>query len=219
MADNLIEEVNDDLRRQKLEQFWKENGSWIIAGAVLAVLATGALTFWRGYEYKRDMAETAALSAVVKSGDVAQISAFAGKTDKDHALQARFAAAALHVARKENDAAAGIYDAIAKTRGVDRAYRDLAGLLGISLRLDKGAPEALRKELEPLTEKKSMWRFQALELEALLAVRAGDKKEAADILTQISGNPEAPQDVRTRAFTLRELYMADLAAAARKQGR
>lgn len=218
MADNLIEEVNDDLRRQKLEQFWKENGSWIIAGAVLAVLATAALTFWRGYEYKRDMAETAAFSAVVKSADAAKIAAFAEKTDKDHALQARFAAAALHVARKENDAAAGLYAAIAKTRGVDRAYRDLASLLGIGLRLDKGTAADLRKELEPLTDKKSMWRFQALELEALLAVREGNKKAAADILTQISGNPEAPQDVRTRAFTLRELYMADLAAA-QKQGR
>ncbi len=213
MADNLIDEVNDDLRRQKLEQFWRENGSWIIAGAVLAVLATAALTFWRGYEYRRDLAATQAFSAVVKSADAMKIAAFAEETDRKHALQARFAAAALHVTRDENDAAVLIYDKIAKTRGIDRDYRDLARLFAISLRLDHAAPETLRKELEHLTGEKSIWRFPALELKALLAAREGNKKEAAEILMRISGSPEAPQDVRTRAFTLHELYMADLAAA------
>ncbi len=43
----IFDEISDDLRSEKLNQFWKENGAWIIGGALGAVLLTGSLTLWR----------------------------------------------------------------------------------------------------------------------------------------------------------------------------
>jgi len=208
MAD-LMDEVGEDLRRQQLEQFWKENGSWIIAGVIIAILFTGGLAWWRQYAYERNLKQTAELVAMMEEADAGQLAAFAAKSTKDHGALARFAAAAIYAKRKESDKAVALYRAIADTTGLDRVYRDLARLLSVGQRLQTGDPKALHGELEDLTGPKSAWRHSALEMEALLYAREKRMKEAADALAEITGDISAPSDIRMRASTLRELYIGE----------
>lgn len=206
---DVFEEINDDLRRQKLNQFWKENGSWIIGGAIGAVLLTGILTIYRQWEQSRDTTSTAELMRVISAGDMAKLEGFAATSDKNHAMMARFLAAAAHVDKKEYDKAIALYDAIAQTSGLEGSWRDLARIRSISLRLDKDKPEALMKEIEPLTGAKNVWRHSAMELQALLAAREGQMQKAADIMSAIAADPLAPDDARQRALGLHALYAAD----------
>lgn len=206
---DLMNEIDDDLRNQKLVAFWKENGSWIIGGAVLAVIMTAGMTFWHGYSAEKNTAATQALLSAVVTDDAQKISDFAATTDKNHAAIARFAAAARFLEKGENGKADALYSEIADMSGLDRSWKDLATLLSVRNRFDTGAPPELRAELDKLTGKKGVWRFSAIEMQALLHAREGDNAKAAALLAEISASANAPVDVRTRAFTLRELYLGD----------
>lgn len=206
---DVFDEINDDLRREKLGKFWKENGPWIIGGAVGAVLLTAALGFWREWEYRRDTAATAKLTHLVTAADMPKLEIFAKEGNKNHAMLARFAAASSYLERNEKDKAVALYDTIAKTSGIDRTWRDLARVLSISQRLDTGSPADLEKELAGLSDDKGTWRYTARELEALLAIKQGQVQRAVDILSKLAADPLTPTEARARAFTLRELYMAN----------
>jgi hypothetical protein len=205
---DVFDEIADDLRREKLNQFWKENGSWIIGGVVAAVLLTAGLSFWRQWEYRRNTAATAELVRLVTAADLPQLENFARTGDKNHAMIAKFVAAATHLEHGEKDQATALYDSIAATSGLDKTWRELAQLLSIGQRLDGDDPEKLKQELSALSSDKSAWRYTALEFSALLDARQGDRQAAIDALTKITADPLAPTDARTRAFTLRELYIA-----------
>ena len=208
----IFDEISDDLRQQKLNQFWKENGSWIVGGAIGAVVLTAGLTFWREYEFKRDTRETTQLIRLQKTADLPKLESFAAATDKNHAMMARFGVADAYLAKKETDKALAVYNAIATTSGLDKTWRDLARLHSLSLRLDKDSPEALSKELAALSGDDGVWRYSAREMEALLAVRQGQLQRAADTLAGITADPRAPEGMRQRAFSLRQLYIADAKA-------
>jgi hypothetical protein len=204
---DIMDEVSDDLRRQQLEQFWKENGAWIVGGVILAVIFTAGLSWWREHTYQRNMEQTAQLVEIMNGADVDKLTSFAEKTDKNHAVIARFAAAAVYAKRNDADKAIAIYNSIENTTGVDSTYRDLAKLLSADLQLGSADPTALHQQLSSLTKRGNPWRFSALELEALLYAREHKMKEAADDLAEITADSNAPQDVRMRASTLREFYV------------
>ena len=210
---DVFDEVNDDLRREKLNQFWKENGNWIIGGAIAAIVLTAALTFWRQWEYRHNTVATAELTRLATASDLSKLESFAKIGGKNHAMIAKFIAAGTHAARGEKDQAVALYDEIGKTFALDKTWRDLARVLSIGQRLDSDDPEKLKKELDGLSDDKSAWRYTAREFEALIATRQGHMQEAVDALTKITGDPQAPDDARTRASTLRELYMADIKPA------
>jgi len=204
---DIFDEINDDLRHEKLRQFWKENGSWIIGCAVGTILLTGAQAFWRQWEYKHDVATTVELIRLVD--DPSGLENFAETGDNDHAMIARFAAAGAHLKQGEKDKAIALYDTIAKTSGIDMILRDLASVLSISQRLDKDSPDKLWKELAVLSGDDGAWRYTAWELEALLAARQENLQKAIDALARITSDPLAPSSSRARALTLRNLYMAE----------
>ena len=206
---DVFDEINDDLRREKLHQFWKENGAWIIGGAIMAVLFTGALSLWRQWEYRRDAEATTELTRLVAASDLPPLESFARTASKNHAMLAGFLAAAAHLEHGEKDQAVALYNDIAATSGLDRTWRDLAKVLSIGQRLDHDDPGKLQKELSALSGDNGAWRYTALELEALLAARQGRMQNAIEALTKVASDPLAPADARTRAFTLRELYMAE----------
>jgi hypothetical protein len=205
---DVFDEIADDLRREKLNQFWKENGSWIIGGVIMAVLLTAALSFWRHWEYQRNTAATTELTRLASVSDLPQLESFAKTGSKNHAMIARFVAAGVHLERGEKDQAVALYNEIAATSGIDKTWRGLAQALSIGQRLDRDDPEKLQKEISALSGDEGAWRYTALEFSALLAARQGNMQAAADALTKITADPLAPADARTRAFTLRELYIA-----------
>lgn len=205
MADDIYNEISEDLRQQELEKFWKENREWIIGGVIAAIVFTGALSWWRGYEYDKNVRATAAMTAAIESADPAKIDAFAQEADKNHALLAKLAEARLYLGRKENAKAAAVYDDIAGMSRIGGTWRDLARLYSIEARLDTDKPEKLHEDLAALT-RKSDWRYTALELEALLYARERKNDKAHEIFAKLADDPDAPRGIRIRATTLRDFY-------------
>jgi len=214
MAD-LMDEVGDDLRRQQLLNFWNQNGPWIVGGALMAIVLTAALSFWRSYETGHDRRETTALLAAAKQGDAETFLMTADTVDTSHAMLARFTAAHLFAQQGKTDEALAVYKDIAATSRLSKLYRDLAQIFSATLVLnaegaDKAANiESVIADLKPLIADDSAWRFSALELSAVAKAKLGRTADAASDLTQIITDPAAPEGMRGRALSFHDLYATE----------
>ena len=90
---DLLSEVDDDLRRQQLDKFWQENKNWIIGGIILAIATTAALTWWRTWDYQRNLAQTQELRKIEDKNDVSALTDYAKNADRNHAALAKLLAA------------------------------------------------------------------------------------------------------------------------------
>lgn len=202
---NLFQEVQEDLERQKLEALWKQYGAWIIAAAMLVILTVGGTTAYRSWKAEHEQRLTAGLMDAVQPGaDSAKtidlLQKFAAQNpatpQADFALLRAGAYAADH---NNRDEAISLFDQVAKSVTADPAFRQLGDLLSVQLQMDKGDPAALSVRLQPLTEEFAPWRYSALEDQAYLALRAGDKAKARQIFTDLTQDARAPQTIAVRA--------------------
>lgn len=205
MTDSIFREIDEDLRREKIEQLWQRHRTAIIAIIAAVVIGTAGFTIWQDRRTSALENATAQLTVTLQQlkadnhGDITtQLEQFSSTAPNGPATMARLYAAG--VAAQSNDAAA-----LAQLRGViadDRApkmYRDLAQLLLTQARLDSEEPAALQNELSPLKEDGEPWRFSARELSALLSLKQGDIDSARAALEALQQNSDAPTGVRERA--------------------
>lgn len=205
MAD-IFKEVDEDLRRERYLKLWRKYGKYVIAGAVAIVVATAASVAWQEYR-KSQMLEQSTRFAqaldLAQEGRTAEAAAafanLAADASADFTALARLQEAALKAKSGDVAGAVQIYGRLANDNGVDRAFRDLAVILGALHTVDSADPAALVERLAPLTAENSPWRHSALELTALAVERLGDRTRAGEIFARLAGDPDAPLALRMRA--------------------
>ena len=204
--DNFIEEVDEELKRERYLELWRKYGRLVVSAVLLIVIAVAGSVGWRQYQVNWRIesglkyVNAVDLAGAGKSADA--LAAFQG-LGKDGAAGyrdlARFQEAAV-LARQGNEAAAAqIYDAVAKDEGADAVFRNLALILYALNVADRAEPKALADRLKPLTEDASPWRFSALEITALLHRRRGDISAAKSVYRKLADDEHAPPRLRARA--------------------
>ena len=203
---DLMQEIDDDLRREKFEQLWKKHGRALMAVLALAVVLTGAWVFWQKEQAASQAASTATLVQSLKkiggstAGDaVATLEKLAAEKRGPEAMMARFYAAGQLASDGKAEEAAALYKAIAADTAQPALYRDLATLYSVQARLGKTDAKALLDELKPLLVDTQPWRASARELGAVLALELNDKTTATEYLLAVVSDAEAPQALRDRA--------------------
>jgi hypothetical protein len=205
---NLFQEVQEDLERQKLEALWKKYGPLIIIAALGIVISTASSTAYRSWKADRDRrVTTALLSATRASADASKnidsIQKFADENaGSNEASMALLRAGALALDAEDRLKAIQFFDKVAADAKADPAFRQLGELLSVQAQLDSGTPAELSARLQPLTAGDAAWRYSALEAQATLALRAGERKKAEDIFSELSKDPHAPRSLAARASDL-----------------
>lgn len=204
--DNFIEEVDEELKRERYQELWRKYGRYAVGAVLMVVIAVAAVVGWRQYETNRriesglQFAHAVELVAAGRSAEaMAAFRALGEDAAAGYRELARFRQAALHAEQGNAAAAAQEYDAIARDDAADPVFRDLALLLFALSVADRADPAALSQRLEPLTAEASPWRFSALEITALLKRRQGDTAAAKEIYRKLADDPAAPQRLRGRA--------------------
>jgi hypothetical protein len=182
----LFDEVDEEVRRERLKKLWDEYSIYIIAGALLIIAAVGG---WRGYQY---------LEAKKAFNDLA------AKAPSGYRTLARLRAAA-EVASRDPQGAAKLYDDIAADRSVGTTERDLARVRAAGLLLESTNYPSMVQRLEPATAPGATFRHTARELLALSAWRANDTAAARQWLDLIANDGETPPSLRSRAEALQGL--------------
>jgi hypothetical protein len=203
---DIFQEVDEELRHDKWLQLWKQYQNHIIGLAVLIVVATSAVTYWRYYDQQQREAEglryTLALDDA-RAGKPAEaadaLNALAGSAHAGRAVVARFEAAALRARAGDQAAAIAAYDAIAKDGSVDPVYRDLATVLWGLHALDTIDPQVVIERLAPLTGHDNPWHATAIEMTAIVHLKAGDRAGAKADYQKIADDLTAPRGARARA--------------------
>jgi hypothetical protein len=208
--DSLIEEVDEDIRRDKALALAKRYGPYAIALALGIIIAVAGVIGWRHYKTSKEMERAATYAAALDAigrGDAAQSEQFLGEMvsaapASGYGVLSRLQEASLKAKSGDAAGAAAVYDQLSTDTRVDPLFRDLGTVLyGLSA-LDSADPAALSARLKPLADGKGPWRFTATEVSAYLALRGGDKTSAKDLFSRIANDPQAPAEARARAAAM-----------------
>ena len=205
---DIFREVDEEVRREKLQQIWERHSGLIIAVAVLVVLAVAG---WRGYEWweAKKSAESGtqfeAAIALAESGKHAEAQAafarIAAEGSSGYRMLARLREAA-ELGRTDQAAAVKAYDALAADSSLGRPLQDLAIVRAGLLLVDTASLADLNTRLEPLTSADRTFRHTARELLALGAWRTGDLTAAKRWFDMITADTDTPAGTRARIDVL-----------------
>lgn len=208
---DIFNEIDDELRRDKVAQFWKRHGAKVVVLAIVVVVGVGG---WRFYEHRQRVAAEAAgarfdaavqLARDGKTAEAEQaFAAIAQDGGSAYRVLAQLRAAA-EAGRGDPEKGAAAFDALASNPGVPGDLQQLARLRAAALRLDVGGdPKAVMAALEPLATPTAPFRNSARELLGLAALKAGDYEAAGRWFDQIVTDRTAPQALQSRV----QIYLA-----------
>lgn len=210
---DLFTEIDEELRRQKLQNLWKEYGKTIIACAVILVLTTAG---WNLYQYAKKKNQTAKTTALIEavaaadnSQNIDELLALGARSKGAFRMISLFQAA--NVARKagQTENLYNILEQIAQDRRVDETYRHLAKLMKLQhMAEDKeiAAADLLQQTDDFIAMKNNVWAPFALELKAQLHARERDYDAAIAALDSIQSMAETPLELYGRSVKLKEYF-------------
>jgi len=200
---DIFREVEEEVRRERFEQIWKQYGDYIIAGIALIVIAVAGFELWQRYEANQKLKASETFLAAQQlaiGGNFNQASAAFAVVAKDapdgYAKMARLSqAGVLEVSGQRNEALM-VFKSIAK---------DDDGLIGDVARLRAGwilAVDGPRADMDsllaPLTDPTSPWRFSAREIIAYADFHAGLNAKAQKEFQDVANDKDASQTLRRR---------------------
>lgn len=196
---DIFREVEEDVRKEKAQKFWKTYGSYVIGAGVVLFAGIGAWQLWERHQtQEREKAAVQFMSAQRITNPQNAANAFVDITaPKGYALVARLSQANAMLAANQRKEAIATYKDIAASD---------SGTIGTVARLRAGwalAEGANRKELTdllaPLDKQGNAWRENAQEILAYADYRALDNKSAIAKYDALVKNAEAPDALRNRA--------------------
>lgn len=212
--DGFLREVEEELRRERLEKIWRQYGTYIIAAAALIVF--GVLTY-KYLENRRIVAaqtegaryeDALTLASGGKEGSAAkEFENMAAEGASGYRALARLQLAGAQMKDGKTAEALATYEALANDASADNLLRQYALLQAAALRLGEADFPEMQNRLAPLMGDESPWRYSARELLGLAAFKAGNIKEARTILTPLLVDQQTPKSILDRA----QIVMAKIA--------
>lgn len=198
---DIFREVEEDVRRERLERFWKRYGYYLIALVVLILAAVGAWGYWQHLQTQQRLEASQAYAAAQRITDPAQsVSAFAEiakNSSGGYKLLARMSEANALYATGQIKSAVDIYREIGNS---DRGEIGNAARLRAAWIISATASRAdLEGLLAPLNRDDSAWQPMAHEVLAFSDYRASKIAASAKAFRALSENARAPEALRNRA--------------------
>ncbi|MBU6298659.1 MAG: tetratricopeptide repeat protein [Alphaproteobacteria bacterium] len=201
---DIFREVEEDVRRERLEKLWKQYGDYIIAGVAVIVVGVAGFKLWQHYEAAQQLKASAAYAQAMQlsnSGKAAEATELFAKIVKDapsgYASTAKLSEADALLADGKTAQAVALYKIIADNDS--SALGDIARIRAAWATADTSSKSDLQTLLAPLTDPKSGWRFMAQEILAYCDFRDGKLKLAQSEYESLANEPAAPNTLRQRA--------------------
>ncbi|MGD0192645.1 MAG: tetratricopeptide repeat protein [Rhizomicrobium sp.] len=210
---DIFQEVEEDVRRERLEQFWKKYSDYIYAGVALVIIAVASFELWTVYEKKQQTQaseEYLVASRMLQSGQstlAAEMLAKLAKTAPGgYAAVSRLQEAdALLNAGNRADALA-LYRQIAD--GNDPQLGAIARI-HLAWALVDEEPEAdVKALLAPADAAGAAWSPLTREVLAYADYRAGDSASAIRIYNSLVAAKTTPEGLRQRAQIMAQFLAA-----------
>jgi hypothetical protein len=206
VSDDLIfREVDEDVRRDRMEAVWKRYGGIAAGIAVLIVAIVAGSVWWKDFqksEREQQGGQFEAAQVMLAEGNFANAAAafdkLAAEGNSGYQVLAAIQAAEARVEAGEGDAALSAYDRmVANGTGTDR-QKDVLRMKAALLALELKGGEAALERLGNLTDGDSPFRNVAREIKASALLGNGDREGAIAELKAISEDADASAAQRDR---------------------
>ncbi|MGH6760401.1 MAG: tetratricopeptide repeat protein [Phyllobacterium sp.] len=219
--DGFFREVNEELRSDRVKEFWDRFGALIIGGAIALVLGTAGFVFYEYWnERKASQSGDQFLAALTLARDGKSDEALAAleTLEKEghgaYPVLARMRAATLLVQKGDVQGGIAAFDEVSKDNAVPQSIRDIARLRAALLLVDHGSYDDVAARAEILSADGNPMRHIAREAMGLAAWKAGRSEDATKLFQQIADDAASPANARQRANTMLDLIRSSGAAVA-----
>ncbi|HVI05965.1 MAG TPA: tetratricopeptide repeat protein [Sphingomicrobium sp.] len=220
ISETFLREVDENLRRDQLHDFFKAYGNWLIVAVILFLGASGGFIWWQQHQVKRSGVQVEKLAQIYKdigSGSVSQapqqLDELSQSSSKAVRASALFARAALALQQGDTKLATSTYKSIAGDTGLPGPYRDAAVIRQTALEFDQLQPQDIIARLAPLAKPGEPWFGTAGEMTALAMLKQGNKAQAGQLFAAIARDGTVPEAIRARAVQVASSLGVDAGAA------
>jgi hypothetical protein len=207
---DIFREVEEEVRQERLQKWWKKYGDYVIAGVSAVVIVVAGWKLWQHYEQQQRQKASSQYEAALQMSAAGQndlagqaFAQIAKKSPSGYAVLSQLAQADELLASGRTNDAVALYMKLAE--------KDKAGLGQVArmraawAQADALSTDALRNLLAPLNDGKSQWRFMAQELLAYRVYKDGKTDQALKEYKALAAATAAPATLRQRAQAMATL--------------
>lgn len=207
---DIFREVEEEVRQERLQKWWKKYGDYMIAGVSAVVIVVAGWKLWQHYEQQQRLKASSQYEAALQMSAAGQndlagqaFAQIAKKAPSGYAVVSQLAQADELLASGRTNDAIALYMKLAE--------KDKAGLGKVArmraawAQADVLPTDALRTLLAPLNDGKSQWRFLAQELLAYRVYKDGKTDQALTEYKNLAAATLAPGTLRQRAQAMATL--------------
>ena len=220
ISETFLREVDENLRRDRVRDFSKKYGNWLIAGVILFLAASGGTIWWQQHQIQRSEGHVEQLSQIYRDigtgnagkspGQLDELSKSGSKAVRASAL---FTRAALAIQQSDTKLAIAKYREIAGDGSLPKPYRDIALIRQTALEFDQIQPQEVIARLQPLAKPGAPWFGTAGEMTAMALIKQGKKAEAGRLFAAIANDKNVPETIRGRSVQIAGSLGVDASAA------
>lgn len=219
ISETFVKEVDENLRRDRIRDFFRENIAWLIGALVLFLAASGGIIWYQQHRVQRAEGHVEELAQIYKNisvGNTAkvpqQLDDLSQSSSKAVRATALFTRAAFAVQQNDSKLAIATFKKISDDSSLPDAYRNAALIRQTALEFDQLQPQQVIARLEPLAKAGNLWFGSAGEMTALALIKQGKKQEAGQLFAAIARDKNAPESIRNRSIQIAASLGVDASA-------
>jgi len=220
ISETFVKEVDENLRRDRINDFFKDYAGWLVVGLILFLAAAGGLIWYQQHRVELAEQHVEQLATIYKdigSGNTAkvpqQLDDLSQSSSKAVRATALLTRAAFALQQNDPKLATAIYKKIAEDGSLPEGYRNAALIRQTALEFDQLDPQQVIARMKPLAQAGNPWFGTASEMTALALIKQGKKKEAGQLFATIAKDKNVPQSLRDRSIQIAGSLGADASAA------
>lgn len=218
--ESFLREVDENLRRDRMQDFARTYGKWLIAALVLFLIAVAGWLYWQNRQQENAAEQSEELMGIYtdigtgKTDQAAKRLEPLENSDNDVVRSlALLTEAAIALDRNDRATALANYRALAADEGLPEAYRNLGLIRATALEFDQLKPEEVIARLEPLARPGNPWFGSAGELTAMAVLKQGQNDRAGRLFAALAADRQVPETIRNRSVQIAGTLGVDATAA------
>jgi hypothetical protein len=218
----LLQEVDEAVRKDRLDYIMQNYGRWLIGGVLAALLAFGGYLYWnhrqeaaRGEQAEELVSAFEKLSTNQPRAAAKELEKIAAEGGPAYRAVAVMQQANAKAQAGDLKAAAALMATVAADTKLDQSLRDLALIRQTAFEYDSVKHEVVIARMKPLVDAKdpaSSWFASAAELSAIAHYQLGQFDQAGALFGRIAKQPGVAKSLQSRSVQMAGMLGVDAVA-------
>ena len=200
---DILRQVDEDLRKDRLLRIWKLYGVYIVGFVLIALISLASYEYYLfNTKSKNEMIVQEYISAINSTDKNAAISQLIELDESSNAYikgLAKLKRAELYFAEEKRDVALELLESISRDESLNEIIRDLALYKYLMLQLDILDKDLYIQIIDSKHLEGSKFKYHFKELKALKLLINGNQNDSIEVFNSIIDNEDSPIDLKKRS--------------------